>query len=194
MKVLTPVLADEKSSMEVVGITALACGMIAVGTTNQLVAENLVNTLLAKSETELKETYARFISLGLALTYLGKFSILFRMQYGTVGSDESVLFIYLPIGSTKKLQYLIVHSAVYVEVEWHVFLLQYTNVRDSVLCSYHCVKWHRFPVHNSTVQNLSAFFFFPDFRSRTHNATNVNIYCLMLLKYTNVYAVYPVSI
>lgn len=71
LKVLTPVLTDEKSSLEVVGITALACGMIAVGTTNQLVVEALVTTLLAKSETKLKETYARFISLGLALAYLG---------------------------------------------------------------------------------------------------------------------------
>ncbi|XP_047474955.1 26S proteasome non-ATPase regulatory subunit 2-like [Penaeus chinensis] len=71
LNVLTPVLSDEKSSLEVVGITALACGMIAVGTTNQLVVEALVTTLLAKSETELKDTYARFISLGLALAYLG---------------------------------------------------------------------------------------------------------------------------
>merc|ERR1739838_878173 len=57
--------------MEVVGMTALACGMISVGTTNQLVVEALVTCLLARSETELKDTYARFIALGLALTYLG---------------------------------------------------------------------------------------------------------------------------
>lgn len=69
---LLPVLSDDKSTLEVVGITALACGMIAVGTTNQLVVEALVTTLLARSEVELKETYARFISLGLALAYLGK--------------------------------------------------------------------------------------------------------------------------
>ncbi|KAK7081933.1 26S proteasome non-ATPase regulatory subunit 2 [Halocaridina rubra] len=71
LKVLTPVLTEEKSSMEVIGIAALSCGMIAVGTSNQLVVEALVTTLLAKSETELKDTYARFISLGLALAYLG---------------------------------------------------------------------------------------------------------------------------
>ena len=71
IKVLTPVLTDEKSTSEVVGVTALALGMIAVGTMNQNVIESLVTTLLAKSEIELKETYSRFISLGLALTYLG---------------------------------------------------------------------------------------------------------------------------
>lgn len=79
LNVLTPVLSDEKSSLEVVGITALACGMIAVGTTNQLVVEALVTTLLAKSETELKDTYARFISLGLALAYLGECKFLSYM-------------------------------------------------------------------------------------------------------------------
>merc|ERR1712142_856231 len=71
LKVLTPVLTEEKASMEVVGMTALACGMISVGTTNQLVVEALVTCLLARSEAELKDTYARFIALGLALTYLG---------------------------------------------------------------------------------------------------------------------------
>ncbi|KAB7504021.1 26S proteasome non-ATPase regulatory subunit 2 [Armadillidium nasatum] len=70
-KVLTPVLTDEKSSSEVVGVTALSLGMIAVGTMNQFVVEALVTTLLSKSELELKETYARFIALGLALTCLG---------------------------------------------------------------------------------------------------------------------------
>lgn len=69
---LTPVLTDEKSSSEVVGVTALALGMIAVGTMNQSVVEALVTTLLSKSELELKETYSRFISLGLSLTYLGQ--------------------------------------------------------------------------------------------------------------------------
>ena len=72
LKVIIPVLSEEKSSSEVVGIASLALGMIAVGTTNQIVVEALVTTLLAKSELELKETYSRFISLGLALTYLGK--------------------------------------------------------------------------------------------------------------------------
>ncbi|KAK3851430.1 hypothetical protein Pcinc_041919 [Petrolisthes cinctipes] len=71
LKALTPVLRDPRSNMEVIGITSMALGMIAVGTSNQLVVEALVTALLAKSETELKETYARFISLGLALTYLG---------------------------------------------------------------------------------------------------------------------------
>ena len=71
LKLLLPVLSDEKSSMEVVGVTALALGLVAVGTTNQEVGEALVTTLLAKFAYQLKEPFAKFMSLGLALTYLG---------------------------------------------------------------------------------------------------------------------------
>jgi 26S proteasome regulatory subunit N1 len=69
---LLPVLSDSKSNMEVIGMAALSCGMISVGTCNGEVTSTLLQTLMEKSEAELKETYARFIALGLALTYLGK--------------------------------------------------------------------------------------------------------------------------
>ena len=72
LKVLLPVLTDDKSSMEVVGVTAIALGLVAVGTTNQEVGEALVTTLLSKYAHQLKEPFAKFISLGLALTYLGE--------------------------------------------------------------------------------------------------------------------------
>lgn len=101
LNVLTPVLSDEKSSLEVVGITALACGMIAVGTTNQLVVEALVTTLLAKSETELKDTYARFISLGLALAYLGEW-IFVSNFYWILFFHFSVEFSFIIVLPVKK--------------------------------------------------------------------------------------------
>ncbi|KAA0194383.1 hypothetical protein HAZT_HAZT001317 [Hyalella azteca] len=71
IKVLLPLLTDEKSSLEVVGVTSVALGLVAVGTTNQEVGEALVTTLLAKFPFQLKDPFAKFISLGLALTYLG---------------------------------------------------------------------------------------------------------------------------
>lgn len=74
IKVLVPALTDEKSTVEVVGVTALALGLVAVGTTNQEVGEALVTTLLAKFAFQLKEPFAKFISLGLALTYLGEWA------------------------------------------------------------------------------------------------------------------------
>lgn len=101
ISVLLPVLADPKSSMEVrsmcrkqvcsrttspcecltrtsicdqvVGIAALACGQVAVGSCNGEVTSTILQTLMEKSETELKDTYARFLALGLGLTYLGEY-------------------------------------------------------------------------------------------------------------------------
>ena len=71
---LTPVFSDPKSSMEVVGMAGLACGMIAVGSCNPDVTATIVQTLMEKSESELHDTYARFLPLGLGLCHLGEFT------------------------------------------------------------------------------------------------------------------------
>lgn len=72
LSLLTPVFNDPKSNMEVIGMAALACGMIAVGSGNPQVTTTIMQTLMEKSETELKDTYARFLPLGLGLCHLGK--------------------------------------------------------------------------------------------------------------------------
>uniref|UniRef100_A0A8D0AR86 26S proteasome non-ATPase regulatory subunit 2 n=1 Tax=Sander lucioperca TaxID=283035 RepID=A0A8D0AR86_SANLU len=72
LSLLLPVMGDSKSSMEVVGVTALACGMIAVGSCNGDVTSTIVQTIMEKSELELKDTYARWLPLGLGLNHLGK--------------------------------------------------------------------------------------------------------------------------
>ncbi|CAG9816749.1 unnamed protein product [Phaedon cochleariae] len=72
LSLLTPVFSDPKSNMEVIGMSALACGMIAVGSGNPQVTTTIMQTLMEKSETELKDTYARFLPLGLGLCHLGK--------------------------------------------------------------------------------------------------------------------------
>jgi hypothetical protein len=53
-------------------MAALACGMISVGSCNGDVTSTILQTLMEKSESDLKSTFARFLALGLALTYLGK--------------------------------------------------------------------------------------------------------------------------
>lgn len=53
-------------------MTALACGMIAVGSCNGDVTSTIVQTIMEKSETELKDTYARWLPLGLGLNHLGE--------------------------------------------------------------------------------------------------------------------------
>uniref|UniRef100_A0A8B9KJH5 26S proteasome non-ATPase regulatory subunit 2 n=1 Tax=Astyanax mexicanus TaxID=7994 RepID=A0A8B9KJH5_ASTMX len=72
LSLLLPVMGDSKSSMEVAGVTALACGMIAVGSCNGDVTSTILQTIMEKNEQELKDTYARWLPLGLGLNHLGK--------------------------------------------------------------------------------------------------------------------------
>ncbi|XP_077500646.1 regulatory particle non-ATPase 1 [Amblyomma americanum] len=69
---LLPVFTDSKSTMEVLAVTSIACGMVAVGSGNGDVTSTIMTALLEKSETDLKDTYARFLPLGLGLCFLGK--------------------------------------------------------------------------------------------------------------------------
>lgn len=57
---------------QVAGVTALACGMISVGSCNGDVTSTILQTIMEKSETELKDTYARWLPLGLGLNHLGE--------------------------------------------------------------------------------------------------------------------------
>lgn len=52
-------------------MAALACGLIAVGSCSAEVTSTILQTLMEKSEKDLKDTYARFLPLGLGLCYLG---------------------------------------------------------------------------------------------------------------------------
>ncbi|ESO97305.1 hypothetical protein LOTGIDRAFT_187615 [Lottia gigantea] len=72
ISLILPVLGDSKSTMEVVGMAALACGMISVGSCNGEVTSTILQTMMEKSEADLKNTYSRYLALGLALPYLGK--------------------------------------------------------------------------------------------------------------------------
>uniref|UniRef100_A0A2K6AZ76 26S proteasome non-ATPase regulatory subunit 2 n=1 Tax=Macaca nemestrina TaxID=9545 RepID=A0A2K6AZ76_MACNE len=72
LTLLLPVMGDSKSSMEVAGGTALVSGMMAVGSCNGDVTSTILQTIMEKSEAELKDTYTRWLSLGLGLNHLGK--------------------------------------------------------------------------------------------------------------------------
>ena len=61
-------------NLQVVGVTALACGMIAVGSCNGDVTSTIVQTIMEKNEQELKDTYARWLPLGLGLNHLGEYA------------------------------------------------------------------------------------------------------------------------
>ena len=57
---------------QVLGIAALACGMISVACCNGDVTSTILQTMMERSEADLKDTFARYLALGLALNYLGK--------------------------------------------------------------------------------------------------------------------------
>ncbi|KAL5292531.1 PSMD2 family protein [Megaselia abdita] len=59
-------------SNEILGIAALSLGLIAVGSGNAEISEILLHTILGRTETDLKDTYTKFLMLGLGLLYLGK--------------------------------------------------------------------------------------------------------------------------
>jgi len=72
IQLLLPVFADAKSNMEVIGVTALAVGMIAVGSCNGDVTSTILQTLMEKSATDFKDCFAKYLPLGIGLCYLGK--------------------------------------------------------------------------------------------------------------------------
>lgn len=72
INLLLPVLGDTKTTNEVIGMAALSCGLIAVGSCNADVSSTIIQKMMEWPASELKDTYTRYLSLGLALTYLGK--------------------------------------------------------------------------------------------------------------------------
>jgi len=72
IQLLLPVFADAKSNMEVVGVTALATGLISVGSCNGEVTSTILQTLMEKTEADMKDSYAKYLPLGIGLCYLGK--------------------------------------------------------------------------------------------------------------------------
>lgn len=71
-ELLTPLLEPSDLSMEVFGMVCLALGLIFVGTSNGDLSFLIIDALMRRDEDSLKNTYARFASLGLGLLYLGK--------------------------------------------------------------------------------------------------------------------------
>ncbi|XP_021943715.1 26S proteasome non-ATPase regulatory subunit 2 [Folsomia candida] len=69
---LSPVVLDGNVGVEVMGLAALSCGLIAVGTCDATVTQLLLQCLMERTELELKDPTAKYIALGLGLNFLGK--------------------------------------------------------------------------------------------------------------------------
>lgn len=72
ISLLLPVFAEPNSTMEVIGVAALACGLISVGSCNDDVTTTILQTLMEKSDQDLKDPFAKYLPLGIGLCYLGK--------------------------------------------------------------------------------------------------------------------------
>lgn len=68
---LLPIVADDDSSMEIVSLAALALGFIYVGSGDGEITGTILQTLMERDNKQLDEKWARFMSLGLALLYIG---------------------------------------------------------------------------------------------------------------------------
>ncbi|KAH9962205.1 26S proteasome regulatory complex non-ATPase subcomplex Rpn1 subunit [Russula dissimulans] len=68
---LLPLISDDKISMEIAALAALAVGLIFVGSENGEAALVILQTLMERDERALDEKWTRFLGLGLALLYVG---------------------------------------------------------------------------------------------------------------------------
>jgi 26S proteasome regulatory subunit N1 len=73
IEILLPVLTDEKSSFEVICLSALSCSMILVGTCNDELTQAIIELMMDPAhEKELDSTHSRYLALALGILYLGR--------------------------------------------------------------------------------------------------------------------------
>lgn len=88
---------DSSVCEQVAGVTALACGMIAVGSCNGDVTSTILQTIMEKSEQELKDTYARWLPLGLGLNHLGETKHITLKSVDTLDCPSPVGLLSIPL-------------------------------------------------------------------------------------------------
>ncbi|KAK5117323.1 proteasome regulatory particle base subunit [Meristemomyces frigidus] len=73
LEILLPLVAEPSLDMQISAMAALSLGMIFVGSAQSDVSEAIIQTLLDEDRTnQLKDKWTRFMTLGLALLYLGQ--------------------------------------------------------------------------------------------------------------------------
>lgn len=71
LDLLLPVLSEANAPMELVGLAALSCGLIAVGAKTFDVTSAVLQCLMEKTPEDLKDPFAKFLPLALGLCFLG---------------------------------------------------------------------------------------------------------------------------
>ncbi|KDN46301.1 26S proteasome regulatory complex, non-ATPase subcomplex, Rpn1 subunit [Tilletiaria anomala UBC 951] len=65
-------VSDETAPMEVAAISALALGLIFVGSAHEEITPTILQSMMEREPTQLDDKWARFMSLGLAMLFLGQ--------------------------------------------------------------------------------------------------------------------------
>ncbi|RFU77366.1 26s proteasome regulatory subunit rpn-1 [Trichoderma arundinaceum] len=73
IELLMPIIADSTQDMQISAMAALACGLIAIGTSHPEVSEAIVTTLMDdERKNQLTNKWTRFLGLGLGLLFFGR--------------------------------------------------------------------------------------------------------------------------
>ncbi|ORY98108.1 armadillo-type protein [Syncephalastrum racemosum] len=71
-ELLLPIVSDTSLSMELSSMAALALGMTFVGTCEGEITSTILQTMMEREDNYLKESWGRFMALGLGLLFLGR--------------------------------------------------------------------------------------------------------------------------
>ncbi|KAK5998664.1 26S proteasome regulatory subunit rpn-1 [Cladobotryum mycophilum] len=73
IELLLPIITDSSQEMQISAMAALACGLIAIGTSHSEISEAIVTTLMDDDrKNQLTDKWTRFLALGLGLLYFGR--------------------------------------------------------------------------------------------------------------------------
>ncbi len=72
LELLLPILQDDGLSIEVQALAALSLGFIFVGSANGDIAGVILQLLMEKEEADLSSKWTKFVAVGLALLYVGR--------------------------------------------------------------------------------------------------------------------------
>ncbi|KAL2920257.1 proteasome regulatory particle base subunit [Polyrhizophydium stewartii] len=72
LDLLLPLVSDTGISMELASLAALSLGLVFVGTCHGEITSTILQTMMERDETQLKDAYGKLMGVGLALLFLGR--------------------------------------------------------------------------------------------------------------------------
>ena len=72
LELLVPLIVDESQSMEVVAHACLSLGLVYAGTASEDISGSIIEAFLDRSDTDLRDSTARLMALGLGLLFLNR--------------------------------------------------------------------------------------------------------------------------